>query len=45
MKKIGIDARLYFQTGVGVYTRNLLHFLLENKHENITFYLYFLKMR
>ena len=27
MKKIGIDARLYGQTGVGVYIRNLLYFL------------------
>lgn len=27
MKKIGIDARLYFQTGVGTYLRNLLHYL------------------
>lgn len=27
MKKLGIDARLYFQTGVGTYLRNLLHFL------------------
>lgn len=27
MKKIGIDARLYFQTGVGVYIRNLLFYL------------------
>lgn len=28
MKKIGIDMRLYSQTGVGVYLRNLLHELL-----------------
>jgi len=27
MKKIGIDARLYSQTGVGVYIRNLLFFI------------------
>lgn len=27
MKRIGIDARLAFQTGVGTYTRNLLSFL------------------
>lgn len=36
MKKIGIDARLYFQTGVGTYIRNLLHYLpnyLSSKYE------------
>ncbi len=27
MKKLGIDARLYYQTGVGTYIRNLLYFL------------------
>jgi len=27
MKKIGIDARLYSQTGVGTYLRNFLHYL------------------
>jgi len=26
MKTIGIDARLYFQTGVGTYLRNFLHY-------------------
>lgn len=29
MKHIGIDARLLFQTGVGTYIQNLLHFLPE----------------
>jgi len=43
MKKIGIDARLYFQTGVGVYTRNLLHYLQKMNTDNITFYIYVMK--
>ena len=33
MKKLGIDARLYFQTGVGTYLRNLL-FYLDNLNKN-----------
>lgn len=40
MKKIGIDARLYFQTGVGVYTRNLLHILQDLAPPDIEFYIY-----
>jgi len=40
MKRIGIDCRLYFQTGVGVYLRNLLHHLEKQPHEDIVFYLY-----
>lgn len=43
MKKIGIDCRLYFQTGVGVYLRNFLHCLEKNPPANTSFYLYFLK--
>lgn len=43
MKRIGIDARLYFQTGVGVYLRNFLHFLQQNSPDNIEFYIYVLK--
>ncbi len=42
MKRIGIDARLYFQTGVGVYLRNLLHFLQKIDNKNIEFYIYVL---
>lgn len=34
MKHIGIDARLYFQTGVGTYLRNFLHFLPKYKPQN-----------
>lgn len=37
--KIGIDARLYSQTGVGVYIRNLLHYLQRLEHK-ITFNVY-----
>lgn len=35
MKKLGIDMRLYSQTGVGVYLRNLLHELLPILPEDI----------
>jgi len=42
MKKIGIDARLYSQTGVGTYIRNLLHYLVQMEHNDITFYIYLL---
>ncbi|MDH7476429.1 MAG: glycosyltransferase family 1 protein [Microgenomates group bacterium] len=34
MKKIGIDARLYFQTGVGVYLRNFLYWLEKEPSED-----------
>lgn len=39
MKRIGIDARLYYQTGVGVYLRNLISeiSLLDNENQ---YYLY-----
>jgi glycosyltransferase involved in cell wall biosynthesis len=39
-KRIGIDARLYFQTGVGVYIRNLLYYLQELDTSNYEFYVY-----
>jgi len=42
MKRIGIDARLYSQTGVGVYIRNLLHFLNKMEIKEIIFYVYLL---
>lgn len=42
MRKVGIDARLYFQTGVGVYLRNLLHYL-QKISKNFQFYIYVLK--
>ena len=41
-KRIGIDARLYFQTGVGTYVRNLIRFLPKFTPGNIEFYLYVL---
>ena len=40
MIKIGIDARLYFQTGVGVYIRNLLHNLEKIAPQNVQFNVY-----
>jgi glycosyltransferase involved in cell wall biosynthesis len=40
MKKIGIDARLYFQTGVGTYIQNLLSYLQKVHTESIIFYVY-----
>ncbi|OGK09903.1 hypothetical protein A2767_01775 [Candidatus Roizmanbacteria bacterium RIFCSPHIGHO2_01_FULL_35_10] len=42
MLKIGIDARLYGQTGVGVYLRNLLFYLKKNVKTNFLFYIYLL---
>lgn len=42
MKRIGIDARLYFQTGVGTYLRNLLHYLQNLDTSNFEFYIYHL---
>lgn len=41
MKKIGIDARLYSQTGVGTYLKNLLHYLDKDNLEN-QYYIYLL---
>ncbi len=43
MKRIGIDARLYFQTGVGVYLRNFLHFLQELSPQDMEFIVYVLE--
>ncbi|OGK52345.1 hypothetical protein A2970_00930 [Candidatus Roizmanbacteria bacterium RIFCSPLOWO2_01_FULL_44_13] len=40
MKKIGIDARLLRQTGVGTYLENLLHYLDRQKISDISFYVY-----
>jgi len=40
MKKIGIDARLYSQTGVGTYLKNLLYYLEENDLENQIYFIY-----
>lgn len=42
MKKIGIDARLYSQTGVGTYLRNFLHFLSTGASVPFDFYVYIL---
>ncbi len=39
MKRIGIDARLIQQTGVGVYIRNLLHYL-DTADTEIEYYVY-----
>lgn len=43
MKKVGIDARLYFQTGVGTYLRNFLNNLQKINPSNFLFYIYILK--
>ncbi len=40
MKKIGIDARLYSQTGVGTYIRNLIYYLSKNEYKDMLFYIY-----
>lgn len=40
MKKIGIDARLYFQTGVGTYIQNLIFYLQKMDLTDFTFYIY-----
>lgn len=40
IRKVGIDARLMYQTGVGVYIRNLLLNLATLDTENIEFYIY-----
>lgn len=42
MKKIGIDVRLYSQTGVGTYLRNFIYELSLLKTEDTTFCLYML---
>lgn len=43
MKTVGIDARLYFQTGVGTYLRNLLNNLQNINTGEIRFYIYVMK--
>jgi glycosyltransferase involved in cell wall biosynthesis len=40
MKHIGIDARLLFQTGVGTYLQNLLHYLPEYISGDVRFTIY-----
>ena len=40
MKKIGIDGRLYSQTGVGVYIKNLIFYLEKQNIKDTVFYLY-----
>ncbi len=40
MKNVGIDVRLLFQTGVGTYLQNLLHYLPYFAPKNITFTFY-----
>lgn len=42
MKKIGIDARLYSQTGVGTYLKNLIYYLEKKDLKDELFYLYLL---
>ena len=42
MKKIGIDARLYSQTGVGTYLKNLIYYLEKKIPNDETFYIYLL---
>lgn len=42
MKKIGIDARLYSQTGVGTYLKNLVYYLEQKDLKNYFFYIYLL---
>lgn len=40
MKKIGIDARLYSQTGVGTYLKNLIYYLEKKNPKDQLFYIY-----
>ncbi|MEK7522596.1 MAG: glycosyltransferase, partial [Patescibacteria group bacterium] len=40
MKKIGIDARLYSQTGVGTYLKNLIYYLEKKELTDELFYIY-----
>lgn len=40
MKKIGIDARLYSQTGVGTYLKNLIYYLEKKDLGDKLFYVY-----
>ncbi len=43
MKRIGIDARLYFKTGIGVYIRNLLHYLQKKLPGDREVYVYVMR--
>ena len=43
MKKIGIDARLYSQTGIGTYLQNFLFYLDKNNPKKEFFYVYLRK--
>lgn len=43
MKKIGIDARLYSQTGIGTYLQNFLFYLDKNNPKKESFYVYLRK--
>jgi glycosyltransferase involved in cell wall biosynthesis len=43
MKKIGIDARLYSQTGIGTYLQNFLFYLDKSNPENFFYYIYLRK--
>lgn len=43
MKRLGIDARLYRQTGVGVYIRNLLHFISEYLPDDLEIFVYLMR--
>lgn len=40
MKRIGIDARLYSKTGVGVYVRNMLYHLARHRDRKQTYIVY-----
>jgi len=43
MKKIGIDARLYSQTGVGVYLQNLIYWLQKISPQDLIFNIYLME--
>lgn len=43
MKRIGIDARLYSKTGVGVYMQNLLYHLEKQSPDSVEFFVYVLE--
>lgn len=43
MKTIGIDARLLFQTGVGTYVQNLLHYLSDIQNDTLVYKVYVLE--
>lgn len=40
MKKIGIDGRLFSQTGVGTYIKNLIYYLEKKEFKDRQFYIY-----